>query len=510
MRLFKLTFAILLLLQFLSCGEDDSTDPIMDPEEMEEEPGPDPITLNESVWVDPTIIGDDHTDLRVHVWFESQLIDFDDTYTAKSASYTMGRRALREQLIGELKALNEESMTLAQNAVDSLIAADVIHSVEPGWIVNGFTCRINGGGVVALIHVPGVHTIFNSFGPGVASVPSGLSFYTPSGVDFTFDPDQEQVSWHLDSLRVPKVWTELGITGKGAKNVVHDFGFSFDVEPISESIYTNPGEVPDNNIDDDGNGYVDDYHGYDFENKTSKVNVGSPNNRGSIHGNSVATIICGRKVDGTAYGVAPDSKWAAVMGLRTYAENIEWALEMGFDTYTMSFSIIGLNDQRGYWRKITEHAALCGLFLISGAGNNGLGSVPQIRTPEDIPFALFCVAGTNQFGIVPASSSNGPVDWNTHHYSEGEVSKPDFTTFNSDIKSIDSNGQAPISLNGNSFAGPHLAGVIALMLEANPDLNVWEVREILVNTSKDILDAGVDTKTGHGLIDAYEAVKAAM
>ena len=40
--------------------------------------------------------------------------------------------------------------------------------------------------------------------------------------------------------------------------------------------------------------------------------------------------------------------------------------------------------------------------------------------------------------------------------------------------------------------------------------NVWEVRDILINTSIDILDDGVDNKTGYGRIDAYEAVKAAQ
>lgn len=509
MRLFKVIIQLLFLLQVLSCGQDDTTDIVDDP--VEEEENPDPVvTINENVWVDPTIIGDEHEDLLVHVWFVEQLVAFDDLYTAKTATYNIGRIALRDQLIQELKDMNEASMALAKNAIDSLVEIEVIHSVEEGWIVNGFRCRINAGGIVALSHVPGVHSIFNSFVPSNEPVPGGRSFYTPSGSAFSFDPDQEQATWHIDSLGVPRVWTELGITGKGAKNIIHDFGFSFDVDAISESLYVNPGETPDNNIDDDGNGYIDDYHGYNFEHKTAAVNVGSPNNKGSIHGNSVATIICGGKVNGTVYGVAPDSKWAAVMGLVTFSENIEWAIEMGFDTYTMSFSVIGLNNQRGYWRKISEHAALCGLFLISGAGNNGLSAMPQIRTPEDIPYALFAVSGTDKFGNIPASSSNGPVTWDTHHYQDGEVTKPDFATFNNDIQSIDSNGNAPISLNGNSFAGPHLAGIISLMLEADPDLNVWEVREILVNTADDIHTDGVDAKTGHGQVNAFEAVKAAQ
>ena len=50
------------------------------------------------------------------------------------------------------------------------------------------------------------------------------------------------------------------------------------------------------------------------------------------------------------------------------------------------------------------------------------------------------------------------------------------------------------------------AGVLALMLEADPDLTPWAAREILRETSKDILDPGVDSQSGAGLVNAFAAV----
>ena len=62
---------------------------------------------------------------------------------------------------------------------------------------------------------------------------------------------------------------------------------------------------------------------------------------------------------------------------------------------------------------------------------------------------------------------------------------------------------------GNSLSAPQGAGVIALMLSANPELTSWRVKEILEATALDLEKKGKDTRTGAGLIDAYKAVKRA-
>ena len=52
-------------------------------------------------------------------------------------------------------------------------------------------------------------------------------------------------------------------------------------------------------------------------------------------------------------------------------------------------------------------------------------------------------------------------------------------------------------------------GTIALMLSANPELKPWEAREIIIRTATDVADKGFDSQTGHGLINAFAAVKQA-
>ena len=62
---------------------------------------------------------------------------------------------------------------------------------------------------------------------------------------------------------------------------------------------------------------------------------------------------------------------------------------------------------------------------------------------------------------------------------------------------------------GNSFSGPHAAGVAALIFSANPEINSWEVSEILQKTAQDLGPKGRDNIYGAGLIDALAAVRAA-
>ncbi|MEO1999609.1 MAG: S8 family serine peptidase [Planctomycetaceae bacterium] len=62
---------------------------------------------------------------------------------------------------------------------------------------------------------------------------------------------------------------------------------------------------------------------------------------------------------------------------------------------------------------------------------------------------------------------------------------------------------------GNSFSGPHAAGVVALMLSANPDLTAWDVQRLLRQTCRDLGDPGWDPIHGAGLLDALAAVRAA-
>ncbi|MCP5067237.1 MAG: S8 family serine peptidase, partial [bacterium] len=167
-------------------------------------------------------------------------------------------------------------------------------------------------------------------------------------------------------------------------------------------------------------------------------------------------------------------------------------------------------EHRSHWRKLMEHGSFCGACFAPRAGNFALQhkTPVQMRQPEDIPNAVFAAAGVHRDLTRTATSSQGPVEWNTAHYKDGTVQKPAVCAFNFGLPWLFRDGTVREGgLSGNSFAGPMFCGSIALMLSADPDLLPWDLREIITSTAMDIAAEGVDYQTGHGLINCYRAVK---
>lgn len=465
------------------------------------------------IWIDPSIKPDNGS-ARIVVWFTDQFLGSGDSYLNRVKEFQGEKRTeLRAKVIATLKALNDQSFVQVEEAINQLEESGHLNNLTRHWIVNGFSCEVDSEGLKALQKLTGISKIFAKSSPFPSSRPDVGPEYLSTIPKTSFAINKvESYPWNIEQMRAPEVWREFGITGVGTLNVVHDFGFKLDVPPLAETIFTNNKEIPGNNRDDDGNGLVDDYHGYNFDEGSASLN--NPNMRGTrIHGNACAAMIAGTFATNTtqAIGMAPGSKWAPVIGAANIEQAVEWAIEQGADTYSMSFSQPNLGEYRSHWRKIMEHGTFCGVVFISGAGNfaagNGYAPVPvQMRVPEDIPHAVLGVAGVGQDGNRPVFSSQGPVDWSTQHYQEGQMNKPDFTTLNFQISCIDLEGKLTDQASGNSFAGPHTAGIVSLMLSANPELMPWDVRTILEKTAKDIGNPGFDFQSGHGFINAYDAV----
>ena len=111
----------------------------------------------------------------------------------------------------------------------------------------------------------------------------------------------DQSSGLVDAdIDAPEAW-DVRTTGGGLKVAVIDTGIDYTHPDLAANIWTNPGEIPGNGIDDEGNGYIDDVHGYDFAN-----NDGDPlDDMG--HGTHVAGTIAavgnnGMGVTGVVWG----------------------------------------------------------------------------------------------------------------------------------------------------------------------------------------------------------------
>ena len=471
------------------------------------------------IWTDPAIAAGFGQRRRVSVtiWFEDQLLGDGRAYLRRSREFAGRQRGeLRVAAVKTLQAIHARSWSQASKRIEQLLAEEKISQVEPYWIVNGFSCVTVQEHLAALESVPGVKKIFASPPrPANRPAPGAEAPSFPQQQRRAFDPQRYKHPWYIRALQADQVWKKFGITGRGTLNVIHDFNFVFS-ENLTDNLYRKSKEIPANGIDDDKNGLIDDYHGYNFDAGTAVLtNVAVPLNSSSprgMHGFMCAAVVCGRGVPGKEYefGIAPESQWTGVIGAGRLENAVQWSIEQGADTYSMSFSIPGLQEYRSHWRKVMEHGSLCGVFFVSGAGNFAqTAELPvQMRTPEDIPEVVFAAAGLQRNFTRTPFSSQGPVKWKTEHYQDGLVQKPEVCAFNLGLPLLQRDGSVqPVALNGNSFAGPMFCGTIALMLSADPDLLPWDLKEIITTTATDVAQRGIDGQTGHGLINCYRAVK---
>ncbi len=254
------------------------------------------------------------------------------------------------------------------------------------------------------------------------------------------------------------------------------------------------------------------------------------------HGTHVAGTAMGTGAgagDGEYKGVAPQARlvdikvmdrWGSgVMG--EAIRGIEWCVEHKdeFNIRVMSMSIGGnyQSDGQDAGSRAVNAAADEGVISVIAVGNGGSNTIgpPGAADKAITVGALDDKATVTRDDDEWWSSSNiGPRqdDGDTDHIDE---LKPDILAPGVDIMAPKSDTPSGyIQFDGTSMACPHVAGVVALMLEANPDLTPERVKEILRETAE--MPSGIDPSTeyddkynyqyGWGMVDAYEAVRLAQ
>ena len=304
------------------------------------------------------------------------------------------------------------------------------------------------------------------------------------------------LSWGIERIQAPQAWTRT----TGSKNVivaVIDAGIDTAVPQLQGKIWTNPGEVPGNGIDDDHNGYIDDVHGWDFRDNDNSSLVGS---KIHWHGTFVAGIIAAQPGKDKAAGVAPG---VCIMDLRLldsknlfyasdwkkFARAIDYAVDNGADIINMS--IYSNSKPPSILEQALQRAAQHGVIVVGIAGNDGKS---QVSYPGKYPTVL-AVSATDQNDHLASFSNYGP---NVAVAAPGEK-----------ITSIFSGGYTGKS-SGTSFAAPYVSGTLALILSAHPGITPQQAIALLEGTSVDLGNKGTDRQFGSGLVDAANAVTSSL
>ncbi len=398
-----------------------------------------------------------------------------------------------------LTAHAEETQTSLRNKLDR-VGIDY----QPYYLVNALEVR--GGWLVRLWlqSQPEVERVLDS--PHLRPLPEPL----PVSVGVSENAPKEP-QWNLTLIGADRVWNELGVRGAGVVIGQSDSGVQGDHPEVADSYLGRDGQ--------------DEYRWYDPWYGSSKpVDFGGhgTHTMGSMVGNTV--------------GVAPDADWIGCVNLArnlgnpaVYLSCWQFMLapfpqqgnalrdgkpELGANVLNNSWGcpwVEGCDLQ--VYEPAVEALRTAGVFVVVSAGNSGYGGCGTVQDPPAVYRQVFSVGAVDRTGNLAAFSSLGPSAW------DGEA-KPDILAPGEGVLSSYP-GNSYETASGTSMAGPHVAGVVALMWSANPSLigNVDLTEKILIETARPytgvvpqcVQDAGdLRNASGAGVVDAYAAVQRAL
>ena len=349
---------------------------------------------------------------------------------------------------------------------------------------------------------PNLDTIASSYstfdGYGEMSIKNAIEYVTGDTL-----PDQQPVQddfgqnmYGLDRIGAPEAWA-AGYTGEGIIIAVIDTGIDTNHPELDDNLWVNTDEIPNNGIDDDGNGYIDDVHGFNFRGGNADISDTG------YHGTHVAGTIAG-EVGGLVQGVAYNAKLMtlSVFGddgasIGDIVEAVYYAVDNGANIINMSLGIRQPEEtvNPAIWtdlRTAMKFANDNGVITVAAAGNDQFSSpsVPGSYAVE----AGIVVGAVKQGGSLDTAYSNRAGGAKDYEGDGAEVplyvsaaGTQIWSTFPQDGLQNDPaenliDGYASIS--GTSMASPHVAAAIALLLEADPSITPDQIRVALANSTQ--------------------------
>lgn len=315
------------------------------------------------------------------------------------------------------------------------------------------------------------------------------------------DPNYGE-QWNLSLINMPEAWrVEQG--NPEVTVAVVDGGVDTRHPEFRSQLWQNVGEIPGNGIDDDANGYIDDINGWDFSDAPTLPGSGDSTVRDNEpedeigHGTHVSGIIAAAANDGI--GIAGIAWRCRLMPLRAdfkyggggYLQNddvaaaIVYAADNGARVINMSW---GDTVNAFIIEDAIAYAYAQGCILIAAAGNAGsVGS----WYPAGLETVISVAALGAEKQLSGISNFGATID----------IAAP-----GEEILTTDLNGGYQHA-SGTSMAAPHVSGVAALIVSANPNYINTEVRDVLIATAGQLF---VSPLVGAGSLDAYAALTAPM
>ena len=433
----------------------------------------------------------------------------------------MNKAQRREFVINDHKAFCQASQAEVLDFVDNL--GDEVQAVKPFWAFNGFACMATDEAIKQLESRRDVAYIYHD----------ERHLMLPEKSEAK-PVDSKDIAWHVDKVNAPAVWNYNGSTGYNGNGVivaVVDSGVDYTHVDIAGSMWDGGSDYPHHGFDicNNDNDPMDDY----------------------CHGTHVAGIIAGQGNAGTQTGIAPGAKIMAIKVLDDtgYGSDadlisaIQFAMNHGADIINLSLGDPEMGPSAIY-RDLFNTVKDAGLVASVAAGNVGDTQysypVPfNVECPGNCPppwlhpdqknlisggtSGVICVGATDSNDAHCSFSSVGPVTWadgpnvgdyNDYPYQNGDASqpgliRPDISAPGANVTSLNyQTGTGYVAYDGTSMATPCVSAVLALLLQADPELTPADLDSIIELTAANAGNTVKNNITGSGRIDALAAINA--
>jgi len=364
---------------------------------------------------------------------------------------------------GAVIAYNDDSGSATNSQLSFVVESDVHYIIR----ATSFAPRAVGDYTITTNTVTLPEGYNTNYGYGLVDAAAAVAGAVGESSPFPEVAELGGNNWGLNGVNAPEAWAQ-GYTGQGVVVAVVDSGVDYNHSDLSGNIWVNSDEVANNGVDDDGNGFIDDVQGWDFvdgDNDPMDLND---------HGTHVAGTIA---AENNGFGVTGVAYNASIMSVRTFDANglglpsdiaagIRYAVDNGADVINLS---LGGDFTSAEEEEAIRYASDSGVVVVMAAGNEGASQpVYPARYATDWGIAVGAVDSNKTLANFSNRAGATALDY---------VVAPGV-----DILST-TPGNSYKSFDGTSMATPHVAGVAALVLSANPNLTPPEVESLLTQTA---------------------------
>lgn len=405
---------------------------------------------------------------------------FEEKADLSTESLPQEEDARRRTIVSRLQERAALSQARARAELQRMTATGQVTRFEPLWIINGIAVRGTVASAAKMAGHPDVDRLlmdeaFSSFEPGDSAVEAAAGEGLLAG------------AWGVAQIGANAAWDVLGVRGDGVTVAIVDSGVALQHRDLFNNYRGNLG---DGRLEHESNWY-------DTEGSNDAQPV-------DVHGHG--THVAGIAVGANGIGVAPGAQWIAVAiadeyGL-IYDSNVhaafQWLLAPGGDSDAApdiaNNSWGGKGDKTNFSSDVAILQA-AGIVTVFAAGNSGPGR-GTVTAPGSYADTI-AVGASDPADKVAWFSGRGPSPLT-------EQTKPLLLAPGTQILSALPAG-GYVRRSGTSMATPHVAGAIALMLEAEPGLTTTQVEEVLAQTAAPRGAAHPNSDSGWGRLDAYAA-----